>query len=75
MSAPAARVEDASKIYGEGAAMVRALDRMTVAFEKGRFSAIMGPSGSGKSTLLHCIAGLDALTSGTSVSATSTTAS
>ena len=24
----------------------------------------MGPSGSGKSTLLHCIAGLDALTSG-----------
>jgi ABC-type sugar transport system ATPase subunit len=37
---------------------------MTVAFEKGRFSAIMGPSGSGKSTLLHCIAGLDDLTSG-----------
>jgi putative ABC transport system ATP-binding protein len=25
----------------------------------------MGPSGSGKSTLLHCLAGLDALTSGT----------
>jgi putative ABC transport system ATP-binding protein len=24
----------------------------------------MGPSGSGKSTLLHCMAGLDALTSG-----------
>ncbi len=64
MNAPAARVEDASKVYGEGDVMVRALDGMTVAFEKGRFSAIMGPSGSGKSTLLHCIAGLDTLTSG-----------
>ena len=30
----------------------------------GEFTAIMGPSGSGKSTLLHCMAGLDALTSG-----------
>ena len=37
---------------------------VTVDFEAGRFTAIMGPSGSGKSTLLHCIAGLDTLTSG-----------
>ncbi len=37
---------------------------MTVAFEEGRFTAIMGPSGSGKSTLMHCLAGLDSLTSG-----------
>jgi putative ABC transport system ATP-binding protein len=60
----AARVESACKVYGEGETAVCALDDMTVAFEKGRFSAIMGPSGSGKSTLLHCIAGLDTLTSG-----------
>jgi putative ABC transport system ATP-binding protein len=60
----AARVENACKVYGEGDTAVRALDDMTVAFEKGRFAAIMGPSGSGKSTLLHCIAGLDTLTSG-----------
>ena len=60
----AARVEDASKVYGTGDTEVRALDGMTVAFEQGRFSAIMGPSGSGKSTLLHCMAGLDSLTSG-----------
>src|SRR5690606_1572351 len=37
---------------------------VTVAFERGRFNAIMGPSGSGKSTLLHCLAGLDSLSSG-----------
>jgi len=60
----AARVENATKIYGEGTTAVTALDDLSVSFEKGRFSAIMGPSGSGKSTLLHCIAGLDTLTSG-----------
>ena len=60
----AARVKHAAKVYGEGDTEVRALDDMSVGFEKGRFSAIMGPSGSGKSTLLHCIAGLDTLTAG-----------
>jgi putative ABC transport system ATP-binding protein len=61
---PAAAVVDAVKSYGAGEAAVRALDGVTVAFERGRFTAIMGPSGSGKSTLLHCLAGLDTLTSG-----------
>jgi putative ABC transport system ATP-binding protein len=60
----AASAVDASKIYGSGATEVRALDDVSVDFEKGRLTAIMGPSGSGKSTLLHCIAGLDTLTSG-----------
>src|SRR2546423_10947738 len=60
----AAHTVDATKIYGKGDTEVRALDDVTVAFEAGRFTAIMGPSGSGKSTLLHCIAGLDTLTSG-----------
>jgi putative ABC transport system ATP-binding protein len=55
---------DAVKIYGSGDSEVRALDGVTVSFEQSRFTAIMGPSGSGKSTLLHCLAGLDALTSG-----------
>jgi len=54
----------ASKIYGAGDTEVRALDDISVAFDRGRFSAIMGPSGSGKSTLMHCLAGLDNLTSG-----------
>ncbi|MDA8342017.1 MAG: ABC transporter ATP-binding protein [Actinomycetota bacterium] len=64
MSATAARAVDAVKVYGAGETEVRALDRVTVEFEAGRFTAIMGPSGSGKSTLLHCLAGLDRLTSG-----------
>ncbi len=55
---------DAMKIYGVGDAEVRALDGVTVSFETGKFTAIMGPSGSGKSTLLHCLAGLDSLTAG-----------
>ena len=41
-----------------------ALDDVTVEFERGRLTAIMGPSGSGKSTLMHCMAALDAPTSG-----------
>jgi putative ABC transport system ATP-binding protein len=57
-------VVDAVKVYGAKATAVRALDGVTVDFEAGRFTAIMGPSGSGKSTLLHCLAALDTLTSG-----------
>jgi putative ABC transport system ATP-binding protein len=60
----AAQAVDAVKVYGEGDAAVRALDGITVDFEAGRFTGIMGPSGSGKSTLLHCMAGLDRLTDG-----------
>ena len=43
---------------------MRALDGVTVEFERARFTAVMGPSGSGKSTLMHCMAGLDAPTAG-----------
>ena len=60
----AARAVEGVKIYGEGNLEVRALDRINISFDTGRFTAIMGPSGSGKSTLLHCIAGLDDLTAG-----------
>jgi putative ABC transport system ATP-binding protein len=62
--AAAAGAVDARKVYGIGDAAVNALDGVTVAFEPGRFTAIMGPSGSGKSTLLHCLAGLDSLSEG-----------
>jgi putative ABC transport system ATP-binding protein len=52
------------KVYGNGDTAVRALDGVTVGFDRAQFTAIMGPSGSGKSTLMHCLAGLDTATSG-----------
>ncbi len=61
---PAAQVLELSKVYGSGAAQVIALDHVTVGFERGEFTAVMGPSGSGKSTLMHCAAGLDTATEG-----------
>ncbi|GBQ03376.1 ABC transporter [Streptomyces spongiicola] len=63
-TAVAARAADLSKVYGEGETRVVALDRVTVDFRQGEFTAIMGPSGSGKSTLMHCVAGLDGFSGG-----------
>ncbi len=60
----AAYCRGATKLYGEGPTEVRALYNVTVGFETGRFTSIMGPSGSGKSTLMQCMAGLDKMTSG-----------
>ena len=60
----AARATELSKVYGQGETQVVALDRVTVDFDRARFTAIMGPSGSGKSTLMHCVAGLDSFSSG-----------
>ncbi|MFI9648924.1 ABC transporter ATP-binding protein [Streptomyces sp. NPDC052040] len=60
----AARATDLSKVYGQGETQVVALDRVSVDFQQGQFTAIMGPSGSGKSTLMHCVAGLDSFSSG-----------
>jgi putative ABC transport system ATP-binding protein len=61
---PAAHAVDLRKTYGTGQAEVHALADVTVAFERGRFTAVMGPSGSGKSTLMQCMAGLDRPTAG-----------
>ena len=60
----AVRAINATKVYGKGVTAVTALDEVTVDFERGGFTAIMGPSGSGKSTLMHALAGLDTLTAG-----------
>jgi putative ABC transport system ATP-binding protein len=62
---PAVSAHHLTKTYGStGDTVVHALDDVSVAFEAGRFTAIMGPSGSGKSTLMHCLATLDTPTSG-----------
>jgi putative ABC transport system ATP-binding protein len=55
---------DLTRRFGEGDAAVDALAGVSTAFERDRFTAIMGPSGSGKSTLMHILAGLDKPTAG-----------
>ncbi|KMO96371.1 ABC transporter ATP-binding protein [Streptomyces roseus] len=60
----AAATSDLSKVHGSGDTRVVALDRVSVSFREGEFTAIMGPSGCGKSTLMHCAAGLDSVSSG-----------
>ena len=55
---------DLTKVYGSKDNEVMALDHVNVEFKRGEMTAIMGPSGSGKSTLMHCMAGLDAPSSG-----------
>ena len=60
----AARVRGLTKVYGTGDTAVTALDGVSLDFPAKSFTAVMGPSGSGKSTLMHCLAGLDAASSG-----------
>jgi putative ABC transport system ATP-binding protein len=60
----AVALESLTRTYGRGPDAVTALDRVTLAFPAGSFTAVMGPSGSGKSTLLQCAAGLDRPSSG-----------
>ncbi|WP_307852915.1 ABC transporter ATP-binding protein [Kitasatospora sp. RG8] len=60
----AAATTDLTKVYGSGDTRVVALDRVSIGFREGEFTAIMGPSGCGKSTLMHCAAGLDSPTAG-----------
>lgn len=59
-----ARAVDLVKTYGDTDSQVTALNHVSVEFQRGELTAIMGPSGSGKSTLMHCMAGLDVPTSG-----------
>jgi putative ABC transport system ATP-binding protein len=63
-TATAVALLDVRKVHGQGDGAVVALDGISVALERGSFTAIMGPSGSGKSTFLNVAAGLDRPTSG-----------
>ncbi|MDD8024286.1 MAG: ABC transporter ATP-binding protein [Paracoccaceae bacterium] len=59
MSAPLIELRGITRTYGEGEAMVRALDGVDLIIREGEFVAIMGPSGSGKSTAMNIIGCLD----------------
>ena len=53
------------KDYGDGSALVRAVDDVALEVAAGESLAIVGPSGCGKSTLLYLLGGLERPTEGT----------
>jgi putative ABC transport system ATP-binding protein len=57
--APAVRLRDVTKSYGEGAGKTHVLRGVSFDIDKGELIALVGQSGSGKSTLLNIIGGLD----------------
>ena len=60
----AVRAERVSRHYEMGAAVIRAVDDISLDVRTGEFVALLGSSGSGKSTLLNLMAGLDRPTGG-----------
>lgn len=64
LPAPVFHVRGVTKIYGVGAAEVRALDGVDLDLYAGELLVLLGPSGSGKTTLLNNLGGLDVPTSG-----------
>ncbi|GAB2628364.1 ABC transporter ATP-binding protein [Paractinoplanes abujensis] len=58
---PLVRLESVSKSYGD----LLALDRVSLAVQRGEFVCLLGASGCGKSTLLSLVAGLDQISGGT----------
>lgn len=56
--------DNVTKTYVMGSQQVHALRGVSVEFQRGEMTAIMGPSGSGKSTLMNLIGALDVPSSG-----------
>jgi putative ABC transport system ATP-binding protein len=52
-------INNVYKTYHDTEVEVKAINGVTLSFEKGDFAVIVGPSGSGKTTLLNLIGGLD----------------
>jgi putative ABC transport system ATP-binding protein len=61
---PSYELEAVTRSYGEGSALVLALDALDLTIKRGEFVAIFGPSGSGKTTLLQLLGALDRPSSG-----------
>jgi putative ABC transport system ATP-binding protein len=57
-------LNEVTKRYGRRRHPVAALDRVSLSFTAGSFTAVLGVSGSGKSTLLQCAAGIERPSSG-----------
>ncbi|ORA99810.1 ABC transporter ATP-binding protein [Mycolicibacter minnesotensis] len=57
-------LRDVVREYHIGGQRVRALDRINLQLNGGRFVSVVGPSGAGKSTLLHLLGALDSPDSG-----------
>jgi putative ABC transport system ATP-binding protein len=57
-------LHEVSKVYGQGATEVRAVENVSLSVEAGTLVAVMGASGSGKSTLLTIAGSLEEPTSG-----------
>ena len=58
-------IREVDKSFKREAQTVDVYHGLTIDFEEGSYTALMGPSGSGKSTLLNLVAGLDKPTRGT----------
>ena len=59
-----AEFQGVSRVYTSGDHELRALDKVDMKLENGKFVVILGPSGAGKSTLLNLLGGLDSPTEG-----------
>ncbi|MGB3148188.1 MAG: ABC transporter ATP-binding protein [Paracoccaceae bacterium] len=64
MSDIAVEARAVSKHFGQGDALVTALEGVSVSIGKGEFFTLLGPSGCGKTTLLRLIAGFESPSSG-----------
>jgi len=64
VKAPLIRLEGVTKRYGEGSAVMYALQGIDLRVDSSEFVAVMGPSGSGKSTCMNILGCLDIPTSG-----------
>jgi putative ABC transport system ATP-binding protein len=64
MAVPLIELRGVQKLYGEGEALVAALDGVDLTIHEHEFVAVMGPSGSGKSTAMNILGCLDTPTHG-----------
>lgn len=65
MCEPAVDIRELTKVYpSRGRRSVRALEGVTLQFERGRITSILGPNGAGKTTLVKILSGLVTPTGG-----------